>query len=47
MYTSDNVFTVTARHAKCGVFMADGAMMEGPDFRQLDKAQMLEIVLKI
>ncbi|KAG2036848.1 hypothetical protein BDR03DRAFT_1052346 [Suillus americanus] len=47
MCTGDNVLTARSIATQCGIYTAGGIIMEGPVFRQLDQAQMLEIVPRL
>jgi Ca2+-transporting ATPase len=47
MCTGDNVLTARSIATQCGIYTAGGVIMEGPVFRQLDSAQMLEIVPRL
>jgi len=47
MCTGDNVLTARSIATQCGIYTAGGIIMEGPVFRQLDNAQMLEIVPRL
>jgi Ca2+-transporting ATPase len=47
MCTGDNVLTARSIATQCGIYTPGGIIMEGPVFRQLDDAQMLEIVPRL
>lgn len=47
MCTGDNVLTARSIASQCGIFTAGGVIMEGPVFRQLSQADMLEIVPRL
>lgn len=47
MCTGDNVLTARSIALQCGIYTAGGIIMEGPAFRQLSEAQMLEVVPRL
>lgn len=47
MCTGDNVLTARSIASQCGIFTAGGIIMEGPVFRQLNDAEMLEVVPRL
>jgi Ca2+-transporting ATPase len=47
MYTGDNVLTARSIALQCGIYTAGGIIMEGPIFRQLNDAEMLEVVPRL
>jgi Ca2+-transporting ATPase len=44
MCTGDNVLTARSIALQCGIFTPGGIILEGPVFRQLSDAEMLEVV---
>jgi P-type Ca2+ transporter type 2C len=47
MVTGDNVHTAKAIATECGIFTADGIIMEGPRFRALDEQQMDQTIPRL
>ncbi|KAH8100992.1 calcium-translocating P-type ATPase [Cristinia sonorae] len=47
MCTGDNVLTARSIALQCGIYTAGGIIMEGPIFRQLSNAEMLEVVPRL
>ncbi|KAH9481469.1 Calcium-transporting ATPase 2 [Psilocybe cubensis] len=47
MCTGDNVLTARSIATQCGIFTKGGIIMEGPVFRQLSQAEMIEIVPRL
>jgi Ca2+-transporting ATPase len=47
MCTGDNVLTARSIALQCGIYTAGGIIMEGPIFRQLNDAEMLEVVPRL
>ena len=47
MCTGDNVLTARSIATQCGIFTAGGIVMEGPVFRQLNDAEMLDVVPRL
>ncbi|KAG8213247.1 Ca-transporting ATPase [Butyriboletus roseoflavus] len=47
MCTGDNVLTARSIASQCGIFTAGGIIMEGPVFRQLNDADMLEVIPRL
>ncbi|KAK7690441.1 hypothetical protein QCA50_005539 [Cerrena zonata] len=47
MCTGDNVLTARSIALQCGIYTPGGMIMEGPIFRQLNEADMLEIVPRL
>ncbi|THH32252.1 hypothetical protein EUX98_g1955 [Antrodiella citrinella] len=47
MCTGDNVLTARSIALQCGIYTAGGLIMEGPHFRQLGNAEMMEIVPRL
>jgi Ca2+-transporting ATPase len=47
MVTGDNKITAQAIAKECGILQNNSLVMEGPDFRNLSKLQMLEIIPKL
>ena len=47
MCTGDNVLTARSIATQCGIYTAGGVIMEGPNFRQLDDGQMLNVVPRL
>lgn len=47
MVTGDNVLTARSIALQCGIYTAGGIIMEGPIFRQLNEADMLEVVPRL
>ncbi|KII89872.1 hypothetical protein PLICRDRAFT_40040 [Plicaturopsis crispa FD-325 SS-3] len=47
MCTGDNVLTARSIALQCGIFTAGGIIMEGPVFRELSEAEMLEVVPRL
>ena len=47
MCTGDNVLTARSIATQCGIYSAGGIIMEGPAFRHLSDAALLEIVPRI
>lgn len=44
MVTGDNILTAKAIAQECGIHTPEGIVMEGPQFRKLDRRQMNEII---
>lgn len=44
MVTGDNVETAKAIATECGIYTQGGLVMEGPDFRKLDRKKMDEVI---
>ncbi|RDB25860.1 Calcium-transporting ATPase 2 [Hypsizygus marmoreus] len=47
MCTGDNVLTARSIATQCGIFTPGGIIMEGPVFRKLNQAEMVEIVPRL
>lgn len=47
MVTGDNKITAQAIAKECGILQPNSIVMEGPDFRNLSKLQMMEIIPKL
>jgi Ca2+-transporting ATPase len=47
MCTGDNVLTARSIATQCGIFTKGGIIMEGPVFRKLSQAEMIEIVPRL
>lgn len=47
MCTGDNVLTAKSIATQCGIYTPGGIVMEGPVFRKLSRADMLEVVPKL
>ncbi|KAF7970842.1 hypothetical protein HWV62_22800, partial [Athelia sp. TMB] len=47
MCTGDNVLTARSIALQCGIYTAGGIIMEGPIFRQLSDAEMLDVVPRL
>ncbi|KAL1949633.1 hypothetical protein VTO73DRAFT_8514 [Trametes versicolor] len=47
MCTGDNVLTARSIALQCGIYTAGGIIMEGPIFRQLERADLLEVVPRL
>ncbi|PWN53499.1 calcium-translocating P-type ATPase [Violaceomyces palustris] len=47
MCTGDNVLTARSIATQCGIYTAGGIIMEGPVFRKLSDADMLEVVPRL
>jgi P-type Ca2+ transporter type 2C len=47
MCTGDNVLTARSIALQCGIYTAGGIIMEGPFFRQLNDAEMLEVIPRL
>lgn len=47
MCTGDNVLTARSIALQCGIYTPGGMIMEGPIFRQLSEADMLEVVPRL
>ncbi|SNX85956.1 related to putative calcium P-type ATPase NCA-2 [Melanopsichium pennsylvanicum] len=47
MCTGDNVLTAKSIATQCGIYSPGGIVMEGPVFRKLNRADMLEIVPRL
>jgi P-type Ca2+ transporter type 2C len=47
MCTGDNVLTARSIALQCGIYTAGGIIMEGPIFRQLNDAEMLDVVPRL
>lgn len=47
MVTGDNINTAKAVARECGILTDDGLAIEGPDFRNLSKEEMKELIPKI
>lgn len=47
MVTGDNMITAKAIAKECGILTDDGLVMDGPEFRRLNKPEMLEIIPKL
>lgn len=47
MCTGDNALTARSIASQCGIFAKGGIIMEGPVFRQLSQADMMEIVPRL
>lgn len=47
MCTGDNVLTARSIATQCGIFTKGGIIMEGPVFRKLSQAKMIEIVPRL
>lgn len=47
MCTGDNVLTARSIASQCGIFTAGGIIMEGPVFRKLNDAEMLEVIPRL
>jgi len=47
MCTGDNALTARSIASQCGIFTPGGIIMEGPVFRQLSQADMIEIVPRL
>ncbi|KAF3158950.1 Calcium-transporting ATPase 10, plasma membrane-type [Orbilia oligospora] len=47
MVTGDNVITAKAIATECGIYTEGGLVMEGPDFRRLNKSQMRELIPRL
>lgn len=47
MVTGDNLMTARSIAEQCGILMRGGLVMEGPAFRQLDEAALLEVVPRL
>ncbi|KAF8340446.1 calcium-translocating P-type ATPase [Cantharellus anzutake] len=47
MCTGDNVLTARSIAIQCGIYTAGGIIMEGPAFRSLNHAELLEIVPRL
>jgi Ca2+-transporting ATPase len=47
MCTGDNVLTARSIATQCGIFTPGGIIMEGPVFRKLTQAEMVEIVPRL
>lgn len=47
MVTGDNLLTAKAIAQECGIHTLGGIVMEGPDFRKLDRREMNEIIPKL
>ncbi|CAA7263095.1 unnamed protein product [Cyclocybe aegerita] len=45
--TGDNVLTARSFATRCGIFTPSGIIMEGPTFRQLTTAELVEIVPRL
>jgi Ca2+-transporting ATPase len=46
MGTGDNILTARSIALQCGIFAPGGIILEGPVFRQLSDAEMLEVVTR-
>lgn len=47
MCTGDNVLTARSIATQCGIYSAGGIIMEGPAFRHLSPAELLEVVPRL
>lgn len=47
MCTGDNVLTARSIALQCGIYTAGGIIMEGPIFRQLSNAEILEVIPRL
>ncbi|KAJ6259482.1 hypothetical protein Dda_5119 [Drechslerella dactyloides] len=47
MVTGDNLITAKAIATDCGIYTEGGLVMEGPDFRRLNKSQMRELIPRL
>ncbi|KAG6369845.1 Ca-transporting ATPase [Boletus reticuloceps] len=47
MCTGDNVLTAHSIASQCGIFTAGGIIMEGPIFRKLNDAEMLDVLPRL
>jgi Ca2+-transporting ATPase len=47
MCTGDNVLTARSIALQCGIYTAGGIIMEGPIFRHLSDAEMLEVIPRL
>ena len=47
MCTGDNVLTARSIALQCGIYTAGGIIMEGPFFRQLNDAEMMDVVPRL
>ncbi|KAF8440336.1 Ca-transporting ATPase [Boletus edulis BED1] len=47
MCTGDNVLTARSIASQCGIFTAGGIVMEGPIFRKLNDAEMLDVLPRL
>ena len=47
MCTGDNVITARSIATQCGIFTSGGIIMDGPIFRQLSRAEMIEIAPRL
>lgn len=47
MCTGDNVLTAKSIATQCGIYTAGGIVMEGPVFRKLSEADMIEVVPRL
>ena len=47
MCTGDNVLTARSIATQCGIFRPGGLIMEGPQFRNLSNAELLEVLPRL